>query len=232
MLLKSDKPEYTKPYLILGEGQTECNLFYNLLRKHDFADNFNTDYAGGKAQFTRKLNSIRPNEDFITNVKAILLVADNDSDCCQAFADMQRQLRDTGWCGIPNEPLKLVESKENLASIAIMMMPESNKLGNTEQLCLEAAFSKWSDIQGPLAEYIAQVPAGTWDVSPKSVAQMECLLAAVCKEEPEHSLRDILKKNLSDKYVPLDHMCFNRILSYLRTFGDQLQVRVSEERVS
>jgi len=213
--------DYKKQYLILGEGTTEQNFFYHLLKKNNLLDNYTTDYAGGFDNLVNYLESIKNSEDFIDNVKAVLLVADNDDiNGSNRFDILQSRLRNTNCWGIPDTPLQLVDAIEsNLPKLAIMMLPEAGKDGNIETLCLESALHKWPDIKDPLNIYINQSPAATWNISQISVAKMECLLGAVCKDKPEHSLHNIFYYDLSDKYVPLNHPCFEQIIQYLKTFS-------------
>lgn len=217
--------DFTKEWLIVCEGDADRTFFNELILKRglpDFQVRFpgrKGDESGGWTKYGRYLDEIKLNEGFIKNVKAILVVGDNDDDPATRFTEIQEQIRQAGGYGIPDAELRVARSANNLPDIVIMMLPLNGQPGNLEHCLIPAALSKWPDLEAPLEEYIRCSPASGWPERKKSKTRMQCILAATCRQDPNTSLSWLWGR--PDEYhIPLDNACFDEVANILQGFGN------------
>src|ERR1700678_1130776 len=89
---------FDKPWLLLCEGVGDQRFFEKLFKHHNFGDNFSihcpTRDGSGRSEFGRFLNLHSADETFITNVRAILIVSDRDTDT--SFTEVIDEIRKAG----------------------------------------------------------------------------------------------------------------------------------------
>ena len=220
-------PLFERPWVILCEGRSDKEFFHKLLRNRNvgvgkfeiYFPSQRANDAGGKDKFGQWLSlnyMVRP--EFKRNVKAILIVADNDDDPDASFAGIQTGLRKVSF-PVP-EHKGIVAKKDNYPDVVVLGIPDG-QAGCLETLCLRAAYNKWN-IEQPLHHYVAAVPAATWSVSKQSKMRMHSIIAGTCKSQPEVSFTYIWQQP-QEYHLPLDDDCFTPLAQFLNRFGALLE---------
>lgn len=215
-----EKPDYTKPWLILCEGQGDKHIFcaliesLNLQGKFDVVFPYPSSGRGGFGKFLKTLYDAEPN--FSEHVKAVLIISDNDEDRERSFGEISSGLEKTNLFGVPiAERTIAVRTNSPAPKIIVLMIPIDN-LGNIETLCVEAAYSKW-EIKPALDEYVNGTQAGTWGIGKQSKMRMHCILAATCLDNPGVSLTN-LGREKPEFHIPIDDAAFKEISDFLVGF--------------
>lgn len=217
--------DFNKEWLIVCEGGADKAFLCELIRKRglpDFQVEFpirEGDKTGGWSKYEHFLKSIKTNEGFISKVRALLVVADNDDNPRKRFAEIRAQLQAAGGYGVPEEPLQVARSARDLPDVVIMMIPLRDQPGALEAMLLPAVYDKWPALKGPLDKYLGVSPANDWDDRRKAKMRMQCVLAATCKEDPNTPLRWIWKRN-QEYHIPVDHNSFDGIARSLQGFRE------------
>ncbi len=223
LLAATNTIHFTNKWVILCEGWGDKGFFINLIKKRNlpefqiiFPRQFPGD-TGGWTKFGRFLSGVSTQEDFLTTVKAILIVADNDSNPAERFNEIRKQIASAGY-NAPTSELT-ASTTDNLPAIVVAMLPLGGVSGSLETVCLEAAYSKWPDLKNPLDGYISQAPAAKWPNSKHDKARIDCLLAATCEQDPTASLATLWTRKPDQYHIPTDHKCFDPIAKVLNDFG-------------
>ena len=214
--MPNHRTEFSAPFLVLCEGQGDQGFYERLLSLHRLADKFNVSVPinTGKDGFGEYLGASSGAPTFREFVKAILVIADNDDDPVKAFADVQKQLKDTDHFPVPDAD-KTVSRRQGVQSIVVLMLP-FGRPGNLETLCVEAAEEKWQ-LTAHIENYLAQTEAKDWGLSKQSKMKMQCVLAATCKKQPDITLAGHWKQK--DKYhVPITSKRFDDVVAFLKGF--------------
>jgi hypothetical protein len=173
------------------------------------------EYGGGVTNFGADLKNIAVNESFLTNVKVVLVVADNDSDEAASFASAQAQIRRARGFGVPDMERTVAKSDDGLPSIVILMIP-MGKSGNLESLCLEAAHSKFG-LEEPLNAFVAATPANVWSIGKQAKMRMQSILAATNHKQPDAGFAGHWSS--PEQYrIPVDHSCFDDLANFIADF--------------
>ncbi len=153
-------------------------------------------------------------ETFRENVKAVLIISDNDDDPALSFTEIQDGLRAAGGFGVPEQE-RIVVQQPGYPAILIFMIPPGEH-GNLETLCLPAAYQKWP-FKEALDVYVRATPASDWRLGKQSKMRMQALLAAICKKQPDTTFN--WHWQLPEKYrVPVTDPCFNDVVGFLNDF--------------
>lgn len=167
------------------------------------------DRGGGVDKFGRHLKNLSLQEDFIRNVKTVVLVSDNDDQ--NAFARVRNQITQTGYT-LPSAPLELVTTRDK-PQLAILLVPEAPP-GCLETLCHKAARTKWPELANPLDDYVKASPTNLWIEPKKAKASLACILAATCEEMPKVPFHLLWQKK-EIYHIPLDDPIFDGIADFL-----------------
>ena len=146
MTADSGKVEFYLPYLLLVEGVGDRKFLYHLMRQNDgIPKQFDVYDCGGRSGFGKFLRTHRLAEDFIQNVKAVLIISDNDD--ADSFQAVCNELASASF------PVPLaagtVASENDKPKVVIYMLPHDQE-GNLEHLCLPSAYAKWGYVEAPL----------------------------------------------------------------------------------
>jgi hypothetical protein len=207
---------YTGAKLIIGEGITDRAFFTKLLLSRgmtgfeiDQATKTHEDQSGGIDKMGQHLRLVAVQEDFIQNIKSIVLVSDNDDG--NAFKRVCIQVEEAGY-NVPDAPQQMVKTPHK-PEIGILLIPPESP-GCLETLCFNAAKRKWPDLGEPLRQYIDGSPASTWSTIKQSKSAVECILAVVYERNPDVRLADIWQKD-PQYHIPLDDGEFDYIVEFL-----------------
>jgi len=214
---------FTKPFLILCEGSDDKAFFSEIIRNLGLEDSFqvhfpqlNDNDSGGKSKFGRFLANVKTQEKFMKKVEAVLVVGDKDDNSTGSLNDIKTQLQEADL-PVPDDVLTLT-SIDHRPRIAIMMLPLESEAGNLESLLMEAAYSKWREIEVPLNRFIADSPARGWPYHKQSKGRIRCITATTCEQEPSASLFHTWTKFDGTCSIPMDHESFDGIRDFLKNF--------------
>lgn len=214
---------FTKPKLIVCEGKTDKRFFDALLGARGIPEfdvyypATDDDNSGGIDKVGRHLHTIGLQEDFIQNVRSIVVAGDNDD--ADAFDRVCRQVEDAGYVR-PTQAEQITSTHEK-PDLAILLLPQQPP-GCFESLCRQAAQTKWPGLTTPLDTYMNTIPAIGWTASTgwaatkQSISAIECILAVTCESDPEVQLGNIWQKN-GKFHIPLDVSEFDYIETFLRS---------------
>jgi hypothetical protein len=206
---------YTEERLLVCEGQTDVYLFRQLLRIKAISG-FDMDYpkidddpSGGVDKFGQHLRNVALQEDFIANVKTIIVVSDNDDN--RAFGRVCHQIQHAGY-SVPQKAGEFVSTR-NRPRLGILMIP-SDPPGCLETLCRQAAERKWPALVQPLNAYMLASPSSQWSATKQSKTAVECIMAATCRQQPEVTLGNLWQKDIQ-YHIPLEDPAFKDIVDFL-----------------
>ncbi len=197
------------PFLIIGEGPQDKALLDKLLQHHGIVG-FQTGYAGGKDAYETVLGGLKVHRDF-TNLRTIVLLADNDESPLAAFDNVQRQIIGAGGYGVPGRALEVARSTTN---IVVVMLPWESKEGCLETLCLDPALDSHPEIKECITQFSACLNMDAWNITRRSKALLACTLATACASDPNTGLRYAWNRN--ENLIPLDHQSFNQLIDFLQ----------------
>lgn len=184
------EPFDQRPYVLLCEGVGDVRFFNRLFDVRGIGNDFtvrvpiiNGEYAGGgRPQFGRYLSSISVDQAFSDNVKALLIVSDNDSVPADSFAEVREQIRLAKTFALPDAEQTVARAKDSPA-VVVLMLPIGAP-GNLESLCLEAAYSKWP-LEAHLNTYVDNTPAKDWTLGKQAKMRMQTVLASINRRQPD-----------------------------------------------
>jgi hypothetical protein len=219
-----NEPFDHRPYLLLCEGVGDLRFYKRLFEARNIGADFTVrvpfidgKYAGGRPQFGRYLTSISVDQAFADNVKAVLIVSDNDTVPADSFAEVQEQLRKAEIFAVPNAEMEVARKKDSPA-VVTLMLPMGSVAGNLESLCLNAANSKWPDITPHLDTFVISTPANNWTVGKQAKMRMQTILAATNSRQPDTGFAGHWGQ-ATEFRVPLDHPCFDTLVAFLTNFS-------------
>jgi hypothetical protein len=213
---------FDKPYVLLCEGVGDERFYRRLFERRQIGSDFYIRapyregvYGGGITNFGSDLNIIAVNQSFMDNVKAVLVVSDNDTDMAASLAAVQTELRKADGFGVPGSERTVAKSKNGLPPVVILMIP-MGRTGNLESLCLGAAYSKFG-LQQPLDSFVSATPAQGWSIGKQAKMRMQTILSATNDKQPDAGFAG--HWNSPEKFrVPLDHQCFDELVTFLTDF--------------
>jgi hypothetical protein len=205
----SDLPlKLQKRKLLLVEGRDEEEFFNGLLRSMEI-DDIQIIPVGGKNQFSNNLKGLIKDSDF-SAIISMGIVRDADDDpkaTLQSIGDALKQ------AGLPVPQRVMTKAKQNGSpDVIIMILPNANKRGALEDLCLAAVKEdkastcverylsclKKKNIAGPKQKWLNK-------------ARVRVFLSS--KEEPTLSLGIAAQRG----YWPFDHNVFDDVKKFLKS---------------
>ena len=214
---------FDRPWLVLCEGDSDKKLIDRLLVDRGISDrsNFHVQFPdrkggrGGRSLFGDYLANLQQvSPSFRDNVKALLVVSDNDLDLATSLKEVRDELKKAQFPVPPAE--RVVKRAAAYPSVVILMLPKGIR-GNLETLCVEAAHQKWG-LKVPLDTFVAAAPANAWGIGDQSKARLQAMLAMTCETNPAASL-GYLWAEPPQYHLPLSHPAFDDLADFLRGFG-------------
>jgi hypothetical protein len=208
--------------IILGEGQPDETFFDKLIKARNLgAFDFRPPARGasyGNTGFQKRLEGLST-ETGIEQCKAVIIVADNDSDPDESFQAVVRQLQAVGNWGVPSRPRESVKAG-NLPPLSVLMLPWDGVRGSLDTLCFTAAATKRPPIATCVEAFVKCVKADGWNIEKLSKLRLRCLLSAACKDNPNTGLLYAWSKDKGrpGDLIPLEDKCFNEIADFLASF--------------
>jgi hypothetical protein len=172
--------------------------------------------GGGRSQFGRYLSSISVDQGFIDNVKAVLVISDNDDDPDASFAEVQKEIRSSKIFPVPDAEMT-VGKIAGAPDLVVLMLPMGGAIGNLESICLQAAYSKWPQVSPHLDTFVVGTPPNLWTHGKQSKMRMQCILAATNDRQPGSGFAGHWRQDRQYQ-IPLDHPCFDDVSDFIENF--------------
>jgi len=136
----SKQNTFEKPYLLIVEGKDDVNFFEaylgylsSLENCQGVNDKFDIYSIGGKNNLPSILKTISKTPGF-NNIKALAIILDADSNPKARFQSITNALKKAN---LPS-PRKIMEASGKKPKVMIFLLPDSNRAGSLEDLCLES----------------------------------------------------------------------------------------------
>jgi hypothetical protein len=218
----------TRPFLILCEGVSDKHFFDRLIAKRQIENCFQVkfphrgdDKTGGRSKFGAWLDVVADSEDFLTNIRAVLVVSDNDD--ASSFTEVKKSLEKAEKFSIPANVREVAQSTD-LPALVILMVP-IDSFGNLESLCLSAAYKKWP-IKHSVDNFTNATDAKNLKSGKLSKMQLQCVIAATCAERPDAGF--VGHWRTAEKFhIPLDESLFDEIVNFLKGFKAMVEAATS-----
>lgn len=219
----SNDDNFGKPWLLICEGVSDKNFFKKLFAVRGIGDSFaikvpseeNQNGGGGRNAIGEYLRALAATEPVLNgDIKAILIVSDNDEDRAISFNEVQTEIEKAKWLPIPEAERAVSRTKDGLA-LVVLMLP-FGELGNLESLCLISAYAKWG-LQAELDTFVAVTPASNWPSGKQAKMRIQTMLAAHNKKQPDAGFASSWNQKL-EYQIPVDHACFDQLASFIHDF--------------
>lgn len=210
-------PPIEGDFLIIGEGKGDAAFFRHLCEERGIAD-FQIEEAGGTGKLEEYLKGLSSRTNF-EQLKAILLVGDNDDKPADSFNRMRVYLKRAGL-PVPNEPLKVARNHPHVLALVVMMVPYTVAGGPTrgslETLLLPAIDQHKPQVKACVDAYFTCL-AGNWTKNQEDKFRVRCSIAAMWPDDPNFGLQFALDP--ARDMIPLSHNRFDEIASFLLGFA-------------
>ena len=212
----------SRPWLILCEGESDKRFFHQLIETRAVPNDFQirfpgrtpTDKTGGRSRFGTWLAGATLNSGW-DNIRAVLIVSDNDDDASASFEEVRASLKAGDWPAVPAAEGQVAKAKD-FPHTVIQMVP-SGQVGGLEDLCLSASYAKWQNIEAPLGMYAQAAGVGSWGANKQSKMKLQSLIAATCQARPDAGFIGHWRED-SQYHVPVDHAVFDDLADVLLRF--------------
>lgn len=209
-----------RPYLVLCEGESDKRFLDRLIAKRGIPNSFQTKFPdrdggniGGRQKFGRWLSLVSDNENFIQNVKAVIIVSDNDLVPKDSWDEIVAELNIADFPVPPEE--RVIAKKKGYPPVCVLMIPKGTP-GDLETLCIEAAYEKWK-IKPAIDAFVEATPAKEWVVTRKSKMMLQAILAATCAPRPDAGFAGHWREK-EEYHLPLGSPAFSDIADFLANF--------------
>ncbi|MGB4705172.1 MAG: DUF3226 domain-containing protein [Candidatus Saccharicenans sp.] len=129
---------FEKPYLLVVEGKDDADFFEAFLKAlsreiQEIKDKFDIFYIEGKKKLPKALEAIKQTPGF-NKVDALIIIEDSNSSPDSTLQSIKDSLKKAG---LPI-PRKATEPSGKKPKVMILLLPDTNKQGMLEDLCLES----------------------------------------------------------------------------------------------
>ncbi len=210
-----------RPWLILCEGESDKRFLHQLITVRQIADDFQIrfpsrgkDNSGGRSKFGPWLDTAKDVRGW-ENVRAILVVSDNDDDPKKSLEEVRASLQNAVGFPVPNTERTMAKAV-GFPYLVILMLPLGNK-GGLETLCLSAAYDKWPVVKNPLDTFVGSVGTDQWSANKEGKMRLQAIIASTCEARPDAGFVGHWWENYQ-YHLPLGHKVFDDIAAFLTGF--------------
>jgi hypothetical protein len=218
----------TGPYLIVCEGKGDETFLRHLIEARRLIgfqyaypeprkdiDGNRIGGSFGKDGFDDLLGGLTIRDRELLNLRMIVLVTDSNGNPADAFRFAQRKIREAQGYGVPTQLLRPAQVGKT-PPILVLTLPWINEVGNLETLVLKAVPDNFPEVWRCLENYYHCTAAPeTWDIGKQSKMKMQCVISAVCQDDPTCAMSNLWSKR---EFLPLlQHECFNQLIEFLET---------------
>ena len=222
---------YTKPFLLVTEGNQDCVFLTRIAKARGLADSFGAECAraangkcAGEGGFRGHLEGVfaflQANPGV---VEGIIVVRDTDGGADQAFSDAASQIAAAGLPK-PSLPLKVKTGTRQQVELgtSVLLLPWHDTLGNLDSLLLQSLGDKFAPELACADAYVRCVDGriAGWNSGKRDKLRLRALIACLFKKDPGCDLSKIME----DANSPFDfeHPAFRQVGDYLAGFESDL----------
>lgn len=212
---------FTQPRFLLCEGDDDKSLMEAIIHEHGLpafqvchAAECNSAGAdgrgvGGRSGFHHALDSGVPLLKGFDDLRAFLLVSDNDK--ATSFREVQDELRVAGHTP-PAAPSGLGTAYGK--PVAVFLIP-THEYGDLEKLCLPEIHRKWPKAEECVNAFLACTGADRWS-KPQSLnkARARAAIVGFNEDDPYKTIGILFRQGV----LSPTHACFNPLVDFLRGF--------------
>ncbi len=221
-----------KRFLVLCEGMHDKQFFDYLGQENGFAGLFQTASCGsiagvvghrdGISHLTNALNALPGVPGFYTQLEAVIIAADNDSDPASAFEQVRLLIRAAADISpgkrfeAPAAPLKKAGREPY---VVVLMMPWTGTPGALDSLCHRSASDQRPLIAAAVDRFAATVSvdaAHGWSITKEHKMKLRSLISAAYPTDPYISPAWVWSDGTD--LVPLTNPAFNQVAAFLQNF--------------
>lgn len=202
--------------IILCEGPDDEGFLTNLIKTRALGSFTIRKDFGGNSNFGERLIGLKADRG-IGLRKAVLIVADNDSDPEKSFQAIRAQIVAARQYDVPRRPMELSQRAEGLPPVAVLMLPWTGVQGCLETICYESAARNFPQGAQCVEQFMTCVGAGVLEPSKLAKTKMRSFLTSTCKSDPNTGLRFAWSRQ--ETLVPLADPCFNNIAAFLQSLS-------------
>jgi hypothetical protein len=214
-----EAPQFTSPRLLLCEGPDDKGFLEALIREHhlpqfqichaaEFKGKDDQPPTGGKNGFRGCLDGADVLRGF-DDLKAILIVTDNDSD--SALRDLRRIMRDV--CDIPQDVTEIGSFCGK--PLAVYLIPSANEIGDLESYCLPEIHRVWPNAEKQVTAFLTETKALAWEkLSSIRKAKARAAIVSNYQPDPYHGIGVLFRKG----YFQCKNQRFDELVNFLRDF--------------
>ena len=216
-----------REYVLLCEGMHDVQFFSHLILQRNLPS-FEILSCGhvvdaprdGISHLTEALDEL-PSIPGFQNLRAILIVADNDSDPAVAFARVTTMINATAEILGPTNrryiaPLVPLTKAGTNPVIVVMMIPLTDVPGSLDTMCLTAAMNGAPTIAPCVEAFAKCAGADTWPITKLGKMKLRSLISAGYRDNPYLQPAWVWRDGTS--LVPLPDHVFDNIASFLSNF--------------
>jgi hypothetical protein len=219
------RTSFASDHFILCEGEEDAAFARALIKGgnlgllFDVSPNIDVGGVGGNSGFGRSFLAIEPITGF-TDVKHVIVLADNDGDPAAALAstiDPLKKLKQTNsikrvWA----DPTRAGARFPGDPSVSVWMWPAPGQQGCLETLLWSLIETKYPKDAACAVDACRCSGANKWSISKFHKARVRCFLSLICQGNPAVSL-SLLWRDYED-IIPVDHPTFKPFSDFLRQF--------------
>ncbi|MBC7362506.1 MAG: hypothetical protein H5U06_09545 [Candidatus Aminicenantes bacterium] len=206
---QAKKLYFTKPFLLIVEGNDDKNFFealINFLAKNqqpEIKNQFEVFKLDGKKRLTEKLMAVKNTPGF-NNLKAIGIILDSNSHPERTLQSIQTSLKKVGFPS-PKSEMEIIGEKPK---ISVLLIPGSDKPGELEDLCLEA-ISK--DTAMKCVEVFFACLSDRRIVISKKKSKAICQVFLASRKDLAHEIGVAAQKSI----LPFEDPVFNKVKNFI-----------------
>lgn len=210
--------EFEKERFIICEGINDKHFLKAVIHKRGLpsfqirhAAECNGSKTGGRDGFGLAIEGIEALSGF-SDLKGIIIVTDNDYE--NVVNDIQRKLETYGYIAPSNQnEIGTFYGKP----VAIILIPDHDKLGNLETLCLPALYEKLPGAKECVKAYLDCTDAIRWEKQHELCkAVVRSIIAGFYENDPYKGLGYLFR----DIPSLAEHTCFDGLVDILNHFDE------------
>jgi len=221
----------TKDFVILCEGAADRSFLNKLLEirqinDFDLPDNDQLGKHEGWQSFGHKLSALAGDPSAYSRIKGVLVIADSSDSAENRFDEICQKIGSDGpfvanGFAKPLSSNVIAHQASGHPSISIMFIPP-DRAGSLESICADAILAECSWIAACLESYLScdKIDVLNWGAEKRDKARLQCLIAALNKNDPNKSLRYLF--SVKPPMINLESNIFDKIVKNIIDFRDDL----------
>lgn len=188
----------SKEFVLLCEGPADRNFFQKLFKDRGI-NNFDVpehQLIGkhyGWASLGKMILALSGDPTGYAKLKGILLVADSGNRASTTFSRICRKIKEDGPFGQqfvrPTGPSIIAKQRSGHPPLAVMLIPHG-ATGALETICVQSIVDRKPWLKTCVESYLqcGNINAMNWPPEARAKAQMQCIIAALNKDDPNKGL--------------------------------------------